>query len=76
MKKEEQKSFWRYGIMKYKDGCLGVHEIYWVKGKEKDIKWTENPVIVGDTKKELLKVLEMIKKDIEKYPVLDYEIDK
>lgn len=58
---------WRYGLMKYKNGEVGVHEIY------TDNSWTEQPIIVGDNLEDILEVLDMIKKDVISYPIMNYE---
>ena len=64
---KEKKMTWRYGVMKYKDGNLGVHEIY------DETSWTKEPIIVGDSMDEILGILEMIKKDITNYPIKKYD---
>jgi len=53
--------------MKYKNGEVGVHEIY------TDNSWTEQPIIVGDNLEDILEVLDMIKKDVISYPIMNYE---
>lgn len=60
-------SHWNYRIFEYSDGTLGIHETYYDKdGKVNG--WTLLPLFTGDSVKELLEVLEMIKKDIKRFP--------
>lgn len=60
------KTTWRYQIMRYDDGTLGVHEYY------SDGGYTRDPIITGETEEELLKTLDMIKNDIENGGVINY----
>jgi len=61
--KPKTETTWRYGLMKYENGSLGVHEIH------NETSWTADPIIVGDNLEEILETLEMIKKDIKNYPI-------
>lgn len=70
---------WNYRLMKHKDALSStgyiyiVHEVYYDKNRKPD-GWTDEGVkICGDNLKEVLRVLEMIKKDIRKSPPLDYK---
>lgn len=66
---------WNYRVMKYKDGGLGVHEVYYDK-KGKVDGWTKDSIIGGQSIEELLLVVETMKKDILKdQPILDYVED-
>lgn len=60
------KVHWNYRIFKYDTGEVGIHEAYYRNGKLE--AWTREAMIVGDSVEELLDVLEMIKKDIERFP--------
>jgi len=75
---------WNYRIFRYKNklkgypdwDSFGIHEAYYDdNGKVEG--WTEDAIIVGDSVKELFKVLKMIEKDMKRMPeILDYEPDK
>jgi len=56
------KKHWNYRIMKYPEGECGIHEVHYENNKP--VSWTENPIIVSENKKGLLKVLKMIENDI------------
>ena len=75
---------WNYRIFRYKNKLkgypdwesFGLHEAYY-DDKDKVEGWTEDPIIVGDSVEELLETLDMMKKDIKRFPeILDYEPDK
>ncbi len=65
--------YWNYRIFRYKNGGLGVHET-WYDKTNKPMTWTQEPIIVGDSVKELLHVLTMMRKDIKLHPeILEYK---
>lgn len=65
---------WNYRVFRYKDGSVGVHEAYYDTLTGEPNGWTEQPIIVGDSVKDLLDILKMIKKDILKdAPIIDYD---
>ena len=72
--KTKDQSFWNFRVFAYKDGDgYGIHETLYDKDGKVD-GWTQDAIVVGDTVKELIEVLEMIKQDIQRFPeVLDYE---
>ena len=58
--------------MKHKDGSIALHE-YYVLEEGKDM-WTEEPVqIIEDTIKDIKKTLKRIRRDIEKYGIIEYD---
>ena len=58
--------------MKHKDGSIALHE-YYVLEEEKDM-WTEEPVqIIEDNIKDIKKTLKRIRRDIEKYGIIEYD---
>ena len=65
---------WHYQLMLHKDThdgveypWIGLHEMYGEHG------YTDTPdALVADSKEEMLEQLEMIKNDILKYGVIDY----
>lgn len=63
---------WNYRVMRYKDGALGIHEVYY-DGAERPHSCTENPIgAVGDDLDDLRAVLERMLVSLE-VDVLDYE---
>ncbi len=61
---------WNLRVMRYADGTLGVHEVYYA-GK-KVTGWTESPTAVaGETVEELRSYLKMVKRALDA-PILDY----
>lgn len=63
---------WNYRVMKYKNGEVGVHEVYYDDdGKVQN--WTKQAIIVGEDLKDLLDTLKMIRNDITKQVPLIYE---
>ena len=61
---------WRYSVLKYKDGTLGIHETYMVDG---ELACTVEPVgPVGDTLDEVRLDLKRMAECISK-PVIEYE---
>jgi len=62
---------WNYRVLRYKDGALGIHEVYY-DGAERPHSCTENPSAVGDDLDELRDVLQrmLVALDVE---ILDYE---
>ena len=54
--------------MKYKEGTIGVHEIY-DNGKS----WTTEPIIIGDSLEDILETLKMIENDIVNHSILKYK---
>ena len=74
MKKQKQAG-WYYRIMEYPEGECGIHEVYvYASGKVRS--YTEDPLIVGEDLEELLDILEIIKKDIQKRKPLKYKYKK
>ena len=67
-KDKEKKITWRYQLMKYKEGTIGVHEIY-DNGKY----WTTEPIIIGDSLEDILETLKMIENDIVNHSILKYK---
>ena len=58
--------------MKHKDGSIALHE-YYVLEEGKDM-WTEEPVqIIEDNVKDIKKTLKRIRRDIEKYGIIEYD---
>jgi hypothetical protein len=53
------KASWNYRVLMHRDDpdeiVLGLHEVHYNDGKI--VGWTEEPIIVGDTVEELLRVL-------------------
>lgn len=65
-KEETNKAHWRYGIVLHKgeyDEVLGVHEIYYNSRNELCSR-TDDPIIVGNDKEELLRVLDRMKEAV------------
>ena len=67
---------WNYRIIKHqhknpKDGYwYAVHEVYYDMPEKNSHSWTEEPIdIVGDTKKEVIEILEMMLKDVKNQKV-------
>ena len=66
---------WNYRVVKYEDGTLGLHEAYY--GLAKLPTLTERPIVVGETRTELLRSLRMMMRDIKSdSPVLDLKTRK
>lgn len=71
---------WNYRLMKHKepdpeDTWYAVHEVFYTD-EGKIWAWTENPItFVADSKEEALRVLDMIKKDVENQEVLDADME-
>ena len=64
---------WNYRVFKYKEGGIGLHEVYY-NDKGQIQGFTQEPVISGDHIKDLLSYLSLMKKDIKKYSeILDYD---
>ena len=68
---------WNYRIFKHDNGkriFYGLHEAYY-NDKGKVNGWTKEPEVVGDTVKDLLKTLDMMKQDALKYKddIIKYE---
>ena len=61
-KKKPPPFHWNYRIFRYSNGDIGLHEAYYTNGKLDG--WTEDAIIVGEDKKELLEVLDLMRKDI------------
>lgn len=62
---------WNHRVLRYEDGTLGIHEVFYEDGEP----WacTEEEVgVVGDNKLELVEVLLQFVKAIEQ-PILDYD---
>jgi hypothetical protein len=55
---------WNYRLVQH-DDCVGLHEVFYNGGRV--MMWSEKPIIVGDTVQEVLDVLEMMRRDTEKY---------
>lgn len=65
--------YWNYRIYRYKDGGFGVHET-WYDKTNNPVTWTQEPIIVANSVKELIHVLTMIRKDIKRNPeILEYK---
>lgn len=63
---------WNYRVMRYKDGALGIHEVYY-DGAERPHSCTENPIgAVGDDLDDLRAVLQRMLVSLE-VDILDYE---
>ena len=56
--------YWRFAIFKYDNGELGIHEAYFDRRVKKPHSWTEQALLVGDSLEDLLKQLDMVKRDI------------
>lgn len=71
-----KKTHWNYRIYRYGEeagGGLGLHEAYYEDGKI--VRYTKDPIIVGDNIDELKEALAMMGRDIErcKDDILDYD---
>lgn len=65
---------WNYRVMRYKDGSLGIHEVYSRDGKVTN--WTTDPTsIVGEDIKALRRQLKMMTRALDE-AILDYERTK
>lgn len=63
---------WHYQLMKHKDGSIALHEYY--VSKEGEDMWTEKPVqIIENDVKDIKKTLKRIRRDIERYGVIEYD---
>jgi len=62
---------WNYRIIHHNEdeSYYGLHEVYYDENGAID-GWTEDALIVGDTKDEILETLAMMKSDIEKHDVI------
>ena len=68
-------TYWNYRVFRYKKGGFGIHET-WYDKTNKPITWTEDAIITGDTVKELLKVLTIMRKDIKHFTeIIEYDED-
>ena len=61
---------WHYQVILHPDwpkfsGQLGLHELY-----PDPLGWTQDPDITGDSIEDMLIALELMKRDIKKYPIL------
>ena len=54
---------WHFGVIK-RDGVFCLEEIYSLK--EENDAWTSKLSIIGESKEEFLKTLDMIRRDVEK----------
>jgi hypothetical protein len=62
---------WDYRLIRYSDGCLGLHEVYYRNGAPTSV--TVNAVgIAGDSVEEVAEVMGMIARALT-LPVLDYD---
>ena len=62
---------WNYRVMRYQDGALGVHEVFYTDGQPTSC--TENPIgAVGDDLEELRCELEAMLRGLDA-EILDYE---
>ena len=62
---------WNFRIIKAKDGTLGIHEVYYdAKGRPEG--YTSEPFLTGESKKDLLEELAMMKKDCQKMAILSF----
>lgn len=70
-------SYWNMRIMKYEDDSYGLHEVHYTNDG-RIIAWTQEPVkVVGTDKEDLLRYMELVKEDIERFKnkVLDYNME-
>lgn len=71
---------WNYRLMKHKeqkpeDTWYAVHEVFYT-GEGKIWAWTEDPVtFIGDSKEEVIRILNMVKRDIENQEILDSDME-
>lgn len=66
---------WRYNIVYHKDklgGFFGVHEVY-VIGNKTIVQ--DDPILVGNTKEEIIENLSIIVNDINKHEIIVKEND-
>lgn len=58
----------------YKEEWYAIHEVFY-NSKDEIVSWTQDPIeVVGDDYMTTLETLELMMKDIEKYPILDYNM--
>ena len=72
---KKSKSHWRYQVINHgtaEEPNLAIHEIYLNIENSSDCMWTQSPISLNNYNnlEELIKSLELMLKDIEKYPVL------
>ncbi|WP_407517850.1 hypothetical protein [Elizabethkingia anophelis] len=72
---KNSKSHWRYQVINHgtaEEPSLGIHEIYLNIENNNDCMWTQSPISLNNYNnlEELVKSLELMLKDIEKYPIL------
>lgn len=69
---------WNIRVMKYEDGSVGLHEVFYNK-EGKIIAWTQESIsYVGEDLKELKEYIDIINQDIERFgkeeDILDYNM--
>jgi len=58
---------WNYQLVKHKD-YIGLHEVYYDNGVYDGR--TVDALLIAETKKEMIEMLELMLKDIKKRPIL------
>lgn len=71
---------WNYRVMYHEEedpnnNWYGVHEVFYTS-EDKIWAWTENPIEpIGESKEEVLNILDTMKRDIENQEVLNYNME-